>query len=172
MNEHDEQQIELSEAGRARRGAMLGELGGEMDRVRVGRVRRKRAVVGVCVVGVAAVGVWIGVRGNPPAQQIVGLAQPVERPVVEDAPEVVASMVERIAGLPTLEVVREFSGVVRVVRAGDAAGIERVGDSMLLAELNRMGRPTGMIRRGGAVYLTASVAREPGEQTEDDGPDA
>ena len=171
MSEHNEQ-TELSPSGEARRGAMFGELIEEMDRVRVGRVRRKRAVVGVCVVGVCVVGVWLGARGIGHAQKIAGHPRGPGIPVIIDTPESAGSLVTRVTGVSSLDVSRGGGSGVRAVRISGAAGIERVGDSALLAELDRMGRPTGLIRRGGAVFLTASVAREPARPERDvDGPD-
>ena len=105
-------------------------------------------MVGVCVVGIMAVGTWIGVRPGGQTQQIADHPGPINQPVVP--PAVGPSHVTRIAGAPTLD----------VERVKGASGVERVGDSVLLAELREMGRPTGLVRTGGAVFLTANVAKE------------
>lgn len=164
----------LSEAGTARKREMFDALASEMERVRVGRVRRRRGVVGAVVVLGLGAGVWFMTRGGATVQQ--GMPQPEKIAEGTDGAEVEIApvgperveFVTRIAGGPTIGVQREFERTVRVERAGGRSNVARAGDGALLAELRRMGSDAGIVRRGGSVFLTASVGKKPEKPMEEE----
>lgn len=163
----------LSEMGEARRGAMLGELIQEMERVQ-GRRRAVRQVVGsgiaLGVIALVVTGAVFALRvaprqarppvaqGSAPVEVVAGQAGERARMVIEVVrTRADAGSAWRVGGAE--------SGGVSGVRVEVVGGVERsalahvvfLGDRELVAELARIERPAGLIRLEGRVILTAAV---------------
>ncbi len=131
----------LSDAGRSRRDEMLVELQG----VVVGEGRRRRAVrscslaVMMILVGVTIVGRWpvaqspVAITMNNKIEQKESISH---IQIVRSRPEAVAAMI----ALPTVDLSTYY-----------------VDDRELVNTLSSIGRPSGLIRKGGDVRLAAAV---------------
>lgn len=125
----------LSPAGLARRSAMLEALRAEVPRAAAARRARRRAVRTVAVLALAGVVTLLVLprRAAPPSQ--IGVAPPPQPgwSVVSTDPTAASRLTVRSR--------TDWSGVV-------------VGDDELLLELEEMGRPAGLIRTGGKVFVS------------------
>ncbi len=146
--------VQLSEAGEARRGAILRQMEASLRR----RVQRRRAARGLGA-GLAVVLLAGGAA--------LLLRTPGAAPVPRPGPGPIATAGENAspAGLTmrhaTFQVVqtRHIPGL-----SGGAAAVTTIDDDQLLAELQAMGRPTGIIRTRGTVVLTGNVTGGPDQQ--------
>jgi len=138
MNEQD--RSSLSDAGRVRREAMLGEIVAQMQRLHRRRRVRRTAAASACMV-VLLIGLSLlamPARGPAPDSRMV-----VEKP--EPAPGV------------SIEIVRTDPSVLQRFAARPTSRTVLLDDEALLDELAAMDRPAGLIRSGGRVWLTADV---------------
>jgi hypothetical protein len=149
MNEHD--RSALSDAGRARREAMLDELVVQMQRLHRRRRAQRTAAASACMVAL-----------------IIGLsllAMPARGPAIDTPPIVQARQPARET---SIEIVRTDPSVLERFAARTTSRAVFLDDEALLDELAAMGRPAGLIRSGDRVWLTADVIdRHPDD---DDGP--
>jgi hypothetical protein len=150
LERHDQ----LSELGRARRDAMLGELVGVMQQHhRQRKLRRSVAAIGATVLLVAC-GLYYAASANsnmPAAPARIVQHEPVE----ETAPLPSPAVVVRIARVETQP------GIAERYRAEASNIVVAIDDTELLETLQRYDRPTGLVRMGGEVFLTASVVDQP-----------
>jgi hypothetical protein len=155
----------LSGRGRARREEMLAELQEYMARVHRGRARRRQAAALVMSLGAVAAATPLllrtpGPRPQPPDMRRTAQgAGPQELSPRPEAPAIAQrSDASRIArsdpGPPSVRLWAGRSGLVR-----------EIGDEELLAWLRGLDRPTGLVRSGGHVWLTASVTDAPPTST-------
>lgn len=143
--------------------AMLPALQQELARGDQRRRARSRAV-GACAIVLLLGGAIVAAMlttGRP----IVPTATPtvVEAPTVPvDAPGVRIEIV-RSMDAPSIEIVRDSPRDTVIAMytnpSVDLASI-RVTDQELLDMLNEMGRPTGLVRANGRVWLTAAVTED------------
>lgn len=151
------ERVELSAAGRERRERMLLELQGALRR----RVQARRAVRAggvVCVVALAGVLVWAGMR--PPQQAPIAHAGPAS---VESSP---VPPIEPVAKAPAAyELVRtDASSMAKYVASGGGGvRVEVLSDEGLLEALGKTGNIYGLVRTGDHVSVTCYSC--------DDGPD-
>jgi hypothetical protein len=147
----------LSQAGTARRQAMLGELTQTMVRVhRIRRVRRRS-------LGALTVVFLLGVTGL--------LLQPVlftssNQPRIATGPQATPSDVAEITPGSVQFVTTSGSSMDGYVVASPPTVVQ-IDDRALLRTLASMGRPTGLIRYGDRVVLTGAVtdvAQDPQRQ--------
>ncbi len=151
----------LSEAGEARRDAMLVELQRTMRR----RQERLSAVRRTCGTGLLVIllGIAIFLQSRPPAPSPAPTPQIVELPpgIAPEQPEprsrivridTDADVVSRYAITPTLR-----PDVMLTSQDGYLANVIYVDDSTLLDLLDEMGRPTGIVRMDGRITLTNAV---------------
>jgi hypothetical protein len=145
MSEQD--RSSLSETGRARREAMLGELVGQMQRLHHRRRVQRTASASACMV-VLLIGLSL-------------LAMPARRP---------ATHLPRVAQTPkpaadaSIEIIRTDPSILERFAARPTSRAILLDDEALLDELVAMGRPAGLIRSGDRVWLTADVVgRHPAE---------
>lgn len=162
----------LSHDARRRAEAMLPSLTGELRRSVRRRAARKRAATAAFAFALLATGVLVAtlsVRSTP-----LAAPSPEGTVVVAPPPEAAPSLIEivRTNDAPMIEVIRgapdgaALASVYATTRV-DLASI-LVNDTELLDLLDSIGRPTGLVRAGGRVWLTAAVtdeeiARERGE---------
>lgn len=142
----------LTPSGEARRQAMLGELIAAMEsHHRTRAVRRNIAVLSAAALLVAG------------AAYFVASASSGDRDMGAPAPtQVAASNAEREEPVVMRVVhVQTDPGVLDRYRAAPPPLIVRVDDAALLETLEQFDRPTGLVRMGDDVFLTASVADEP-----------
>jgi hypothetical protein len=142
MNEQD--RSSLSEAGRARREAMLGELVGQMQRLHHRRRVQRTAAASACMV-VLLIGLSL-------------LAMPARRPGADSPPMVVAP--KPAPGI-SIEIVRTDPSILQRFAVRTTSRAILLDDEALLDELVAMGRPAGLIRSGDRVWLTADVVDQP-----------
>jgi len=143
----------LSSEGRARREAMLGELVVTMDRIhRRHRARRRTVACAGIVLLIAS----LAVLALSPAQR-----RPREGTLVRDddleEPITVPVGVEPTESGPRDWIVHTDPAILQRVAVTPTVRILRVDDDGLLDMLAAMNRPTGLIRCGGRVRLTAEV---------------
>lgn len=141
MNEPHEP-VQLSPEGEARRDAMLPGLQTRVVRTARARRTRSRVVAGAALFAIASLGVLI-LPVRPPSK----VATDDPRPPVESTRGVI-------------EVVRTDPGVLeRLAATPESHGsvVERIGDDELMFALAAIGRPTGIVRTQGRVWLTAAV---------------
>lgn len=179
MNKSQEK-IELSEAGRARKERMLGELEAAMARrVRQRRVVRAAGSVGVCALaGVVVWGaVWGVVAWNRPAanrgvpavvkHEVIApremVTAPSTRRVVEIAAPVMLDGARRLAHVEVVEPVKVASFVVVERGEGDigrfvvehtpSLAVKEMTDDELMAALATTGNEYGLMRVGRKVRV-------------------
>lgn len=134
--------VGLSAAGEARRGEMLGVL----QRAMTARRRRRAAgrvgavVAAVALVGISVSSVWRGGGTGAPSAGDGALA------VAREA-----------LPLGAVEMVRDDPGIVARVAARPAMEIRTIDDDELERLLEEAGRPSGLVRTGGRVYLASSL---------------
>jgi hypothetical protein len=147
---------DLSSEARARAAAMLPAL--QRDLAHAVRRRRAaaRALAGGATVALIATAATLSLRARP--VQFTPVAPPVAQtpsPITGPTIEVVRSL-----DAPLIEVVRKVDAgalaAITVAPTVDLASI-RVTDHELLDLLNAIGRPTGLVRAQGRVWLTAAV---------------
>lgn len=147
--------VHLSEAGSARREAMLGVLGNALAaRVRRRRVWRAGGAMAVLLAGVAIVIAVRPVRIAAPTIVAAPAPAPAPSPAPGPAPAAPA-LAMRYATF------REVQTDPRILEGETQSRITVIDDSRLLRELREMGHPTGLIRTRGSVVLTADVAKPP-----------
>lgn len=171
----------LSPVGRRRRDAMLIEAQREMARLHRGRRRRRIAARWTAAIGLALAGTWFihhALRNADPVSTVATgdhEAPPLTQSTrdrdgmpsnADDAIEP-ASNVRMIASTPVRRsvIVRTDAAVLdRAVMPGQSdIRTEWLDDNTLLDLLASLGRPSGLIRIGDEVQLTADVADRPGE---------
>jgi hypothetical protein len=169
-NDHENQP--LSEAGAARRDAMLGELTGFMDRRHRAKQIRRRTVTTAGVAGLLLVTVTLIVRtpGAPVAPEQIDppgdIAQghvddtpvppPIDpMPVTDDAPAPVAPVPQG----PTIAYVKSDPAQIEsmIIRTAEASRVQRLTDEEFLQAMAEIGRPTGLIRMEGRVWTSEDV---------------
>ncbi|HVZ93523.1 MAG TPA: hypothetical protein VG797_03335 [Phycisphaerales bacterium] len=149
----------LSAEGRRRREAMLGELVGELSRTRRRRVVRAQLTAGALAIVLVGLAFMTVSRGPVKIATVT--------PLIETAPGTVAQATT-IAGTrfvktdPTVverwAVKGGFEMAKYETRRHEAEPIVRfIGDEELLDTLAAMGRPAGIVRMEGRVWLTAAV---------------
>lgn len=169
MNDHSQEQEheQLSEQGLARREALLSTL---QERVVVeGRRRRRRRAAGriaVGGVGLAAIAIVVGILMNQPSgSRSAGpriASGPVESPGVpssEGGRDFADADADVAADGPLIARVETDASVVDRFRVDRRARVSEfaISDEALLDSLAAMGRPAGMVKSEGRVWLTASV---------------
>lgn len=147
--------LELSPDGAARYEAMLGPL--QEAVVRRGRVRRSRRRIanGVGTVAILAL-VVIGITSIQRPDAAPRITDSGKAPSVSDpATPTIAPDSTRVA----IEYVETEPGVLARYRAADTVDVSRytVSDYKVVEILHDIGRPTGIIRKGEHVRLTAAV---------------
>ena len=137
----------LSPSGRVRRAAMLRALKAEVGRRRRRR-RALRAGAAALALGAAVLAAALRVpRETPPPDLPGGGDARMAGPPAAAGPVPGAE--------PRVEVVHDDPGVLERIRAGGAPDPSIwIGDDELLALLREAGRSCGLVRTGGAVYLT------------------
>jgi len=138
MNEQD--RPPLTATGRVRREAMLGELLVQMQRLHRRRRSQRTAAASACMVAML-IGLSL-------------LAMPARRPsadtpILADAPTPASKI--------SIEIVRTDPSILDRFAARPTSRAVLLDDEALLDELAAMGRPTGLIRVGDRVWLTADV---------------
>jgi hypothetical protein len=137
-------EVVLSEAGRARRDAMLGELLGALAEMRRQRILRRRAAAGLCVALLIAAAAMVALSlERQPTVPSIG-----ERNVKVVPAPTPAPLIVRVASDP---------GALERHRALPRRIVRRLGDDELLRALVAIDRPAGLIRLGDRVRLTAPV---------------
>ena len=142
MNEHD--QSPLSDAGRARREAMLGELITQMQRLHRRRRVERTAAASACLVALLIGLSLLAMPARGPATHL---------PRVAETPKPAADA--------SIEIVRTDPSVLQRFAARTTSRAILLDDEALLDELAAMGRPAGLIRSGDRVWLTADVIDQP-----------
>lgn len=156
----------LSAAGRRRRQAMLGELLDDLGTLRRTRAERRRmAMSGAVVAGVGAAVLLSIVGRGPMSPGPRPRGWPVGTGMIATAPQapgVLAVTDPSISGRWCVrtdpDALRRYSGAAPV----GAVIVEAIDDRSLVNELEAIGRPAGLIRSGGRVWLTAIVAENQG----------
>ncbi len=135
MPERPHEPEPLSPAGLARRSAMLEALRAEVPRAAAARRARRRAIRTVAVLALVGVVALLALprRAAPPAP--IAMAPPPQPgwSVLSTDPTAASRLIVHSR--------QDWSGVV-------------VGDDELLLELEEMGRPAGLIRTGGKVFVS------------------
>ena len=148
-NSHDSRRpLRLSQTGVQRRADMLGELQGAMRQVHRRRRALRRVVAASCLLLAllaASVPFW---RPGPAPHQVV---------LEDPAPAPPAPVVDLI-------IVHTDPTVLARYTPRPQSRTERLNDDALLAHLASINRPTGLIRMGGEVRLTANVVDPPREE--------
>ena len=158
--EHDDN-VQLSEAGAARRDQMLHDLIGEMKVVR--RQRRLRRNVAIASVPMIVIGVglmvWLIGGGNSkrptndqPSQIVVNDGS--QNDGSRDLPAPQPAQAHRSM---VVEFVKTDSQIAERYRAAALPRVVMLDDAALLDALVQLDRPAGLIRSEGRTWLTADV---------------
>lgn len=151
---------DLTQAGRERRDAMLGELTTYMGRVHRARKMRRRAGAIALVLALSAVIAVAALSGGRrPASQAVPIARNV-------GPGTNGAVADDVAPIDVpavrIAVVRSDASIVEKYRTEvtqySAMRVQRLSDDDLLRQLDALGRPAGLIRMEGRTWLTADVS--------------
>lgn len=159
---------ELSEAGLARKHAMLDELKGRVVRSARRRSGVRKAGVVVATLALATFAVLAVTNPLPPtaptAPAPIALGTPAPAPIPANTPP--DSNKRDAAGPsdhPIVKIVRTQPGVTAryAVRDANVKKIVIISDEQLLDDLIEAGHPTGLIRTRGKVILTGGPIGEP-----------
>jgi len=149
----------LSAAGAARRERMMGEVSRAAGARRARRttVKAAGALVLLCAAGgavwIAATGGNVGGGTREVADALPGRGAPV-REMEVPAPE---GRVVRV------RVVTNEPGIVARYAAAPVERVASMDDAELMRLMKEMGKPTGIVRTGGKVMLTAEMEKKEGE---------
>lgn len=133
----------LSEAGRARREAMLPVL----ERAMAGRIRQRRTIRAGAGLAVVVLAGFVLTRSWPTTPGMPRVQPPIA--AVNPAPGIEPPLGMQYASFHVVETQPGISAIVEV------------DDEKLLKELRELGHPTGLIRTRGEVILTADIGLEP-----------
>ena len=138
MNESS--QARLSPAGEQRREAMLEELTATMRIVHHRRRRRRQLMLAAVVFIAAGVSAKVALPPSPGAPRPDGGQLLVEN---NQAPRTI--------------IFRTEPGIIERYRAKPASRVRILDDDDLVAQLAALGRPAGLVRQEGRVWLTGAV---------------
>lgn len=141
MNNHHTNHDELSERGCARRDAMLAELSPLVRRAARARRVRSGATAAAALLAIVSLGFLIPSTFTPHHPEQAAVDPPIEPASRIEIVSTDAGVLDRLAWSAP-------SGASR---------IERISDEELIFVLAEMGRPAGLIRSQGRVWLTAVV---------------
>ena len=147
----DSHPVKLSAAGEARRGVMLDELVGAMERVHRTRRTRRRTIAAGTPIMVGML-LWLllpALSQSPDTPQFANPPTPEVTPLV--APP------SGTPRPPLTAIVRTDPDILERYRAQPVACIERINDRMLIDTLVSIQRPAGLIYYGNRVMLTTPV---------------
>ena len=154
-----ERHNQLSDAGQARRDAMLGELISVMEQHhRRRKLRRSVAACGAAALLVAC-GLYYAASANT---NVPAMSQQIAQHTLAGDCEVESQIEPAIAAVHITRVETE-PGIADRYRAEASNMVVCVNDVELLETLRRFDRPAGLVRMGGEVFLTASVVDQPSE---------
>ncbi len=139
MIEHNEQP--LTQAGRARRDAMLDELIPKMRCIHQARSARRTVIASI---GAATVILCLSVLNPPRHYQIAKSIVPDGRLYSAQTDEIV-------------QIVRSNPAVMERFVVDAPSQVEFIDDVSLLETLAAIDRPSGLVRSGGRSWLTANV---------------
>ncbi len=157
---------DMSVLASQRADAMLPGLQAELTRGVRRRKARSRAAASCAIVvitGGAILAASLSIRSRPLAPALPPVAEAPAEPSIP--PVEAASLIEvvRTVSAPSIEIVRDTRpGALIAVYTSPIADLAsiRVSDTEFLEILNEIGRPSGLVRANGKVWLTAAVTDE------------
>lgn len=146
----------LSSQGRARREAMLGDLQRRVRRHARARSIRSGVIACAALGALASLSVFLTPRAAPELAEMKG--PPITPDAAPSTPRVQIvrtdpDVLARVTLPPSTGVLVRLT-----VHDAGAPSIERIDDDELIHVFAEMGRPTGLVRSEGRVWLTAEVA--------------